>query len=85
MTTAPLAAVTMIAYSLFSVAVINWAVASHNILQVDFFTGQAALGRFGLLGKPLIHAIFAVVLARLATDEPPEQAREDEGGLRRER
>jgi hypothetical protein len=51
-------------YILFSIAVLNWAVASHDILQVDFFTGQAALGGFGIFGKPLIYAIFAVILAR---------------------
>ena len=50
-------------YVLFAVAVVNWAVASHDILQVDFFTGQAALGGFSLFGKPLIYAIFAVTLA----------------------
>ena len=54
-------------YILFSIAVLNWSVASHDILQVDFFTGQAALGGFGLFGKPLIYAIFAVTLAGVAT------------------
>jgi len=51
-------------YVLFTIAVLNWSVASHDILQVDFFTGQAALGGFSLLGKPLIYAIFAVTLAQ---------------------
>lgn len=55
-------------YILFSIAVLNWSVASHDILQVDFFTGQAALGGFGIFGKPLIYAIFAVTLAGAATD-----------------
>jgi len=50
-------------YLLFSVAVINWAVTSHDILAVDFYTGKAALGGFGLFGKPLIYAIFAITLA----------------------
>ncbi|MEW6635904.1 MAG: hypothetical protein AB1425_03725 [Actinomycetota bacterium] len=59
-------------YVLFGVAVINWAVASHDILEVDFFTGQAALGGFGLLGKPLIYAIFAVTLALPATSDVKE-------------
>jgi hypothetical protein len=56
-------------YILFSIAVLNWAVASHDILQVDFFTGQAALGGFGIFGKPLIYAIFAVILARPDVEE----------------
>jgi hypothetical protein len=56
-------------YVLFTIAVLNWAVASHDITQVDFFTGQAALGGFGLLGKPLLYAIFAVTLALPATDD----------------
>jgi hypothetical protein len=55
-------------YILFSIAVLNWSVATHDILQVDFFTGQAALGGFGLFGKPLIYAIFAVTLAESAMD-----------------
>ena len=64
-------------YILFSIAVLNWAVASHDILQVDFFTGQAALGGFGIFGKPLIYAIFAVILARPDVEEVEgEPARE---------
>ena len=55
-------------YVLFSIAVLNWSVATHDIAQVDFFTGQAALGGFGLFGKPLIYAIFAVTLAESAMD-----------------
>lgn len=55
-------------YVLFSIAVVNWSLASHDISQVDFFTGQAALGGFSLFGKPLIYAIFAVTLAELAVD-----------------
>jgi hypothetical protein len=56
-------------YILFSIAVLNWSVASHDILQVDFFTGQAALGGFGIFGKPLIYAIFAVILAQSVMEE----------------
>ena len=56
-------------YILFSLAVLNWSVATHDILQIDFFAGQAALGGFGLFGKPLIYAIFAVTLAEMATTE----------------
>jgi hypothetical protein len=56
-------------YILFSIAVLNWSVASHDILQVDFFTGQAALGGFGIFGKPLIYAIFAVILAQSFMEE----------------
>ena len=59
-------------YVLFSIAVLNWSVASHDISQVDFFTGQAALGGFSLFGKPLIYAIFAVTLTGLTVgDETP--------------
>ena len=56
-------------YILFSIAVLNWSVATHDISQVDFFTGQAALGGFGLFGKPLIYAIFTVTLAESAIDD----------------
>ena len=58
-------------YVLFSIAVLNWSVASHDISQVDFFTGQAALGGFSLFGKPLIYAIFAVTLAEMAIGDEP--------------
>lgn len=61
-------------YVLFTIAVLNWSVASHDIAQVDFFTGQAALGGFGLLGKPLLYAIFAVTLALPATDDADVRA-----------
>ena len=54
-------------YVLLGVAVLNWYVASHNILEVDFFTGLAALAGFSLFGKPLIYAIFVVTLAQAAT------------------
>jgi hypothetical protein len=70
-------------YILFSIAVLNWSVASHDILQVDFFTGQAALGGFGIFGKPLIYAIFAVTLAQPAMEEneskpaPPQMQSQD--------
>jgi hypothetical protein len=60
-------------YVLFSLAVLNWSVATHDILQIDFFAGQAALGGFGLLGKPLIYAIFAVTLAEAATHDAAEE------------
>ncbi len=66
-------------YVLFSIAVLNWSVATHDIAQVDFFTGQAALGGFGLFGKPLIYAIFAVTLAELATNEGGERRVPDAG------
>jgi hypothetical protein len=78
-------------YVLFSVAVINWAVASHDILAVDFYTGEAALGGFGLFGKPLIYALFAVTLAWPTTteaaeggskDEPPENSEPERPGPR---
>ena len=59
-------------YILFSIAVLNWSVATHDISQVDFFTGQAALGGFGLFGKPLIYSIFAVTLAESAMDDEGE-------------
>ena len=66
-------------YILFSIAVLNWAVASHDILQVDFFTGQAALGGFGIFGKPLIYAIFAVILAQSFMEESEGEPAPDEG------
>ena len=63
---------------MFSIAVLNWSVASHDITQVNFFTGQASLGGFGLFGKPLIYAIFAVTLAESATDRESGEERDPE-------
>jgi hypothetical protein len=62
-------------YILFSIAVLNWSVATHDIAQVDFFTGQAALGGFGLFGKPLLYAIFAVTLAESTIDRGSSEQR----------
>jgi hypothetical protein len=68
-------------YVLFSIAVLNWSVATHDIAQVDFFTGQAALGGFGLFGKPLLYAIFAVTLAESTIDRGSgEQRAQDSQG-----
>lgn len=66
-------------YVLFSVAVVNWAVAAHDTAQVDFFAGQAALAGFSLFGKPMIYAIFAITLALPAGAmlDPDSQAREE--------
>jgi hypothetical protein len=52
----------------------RWAVAPHYILEVDFFTGRAAFGRFGIFGKPLIYAIFAVTLVGADAGGAEEQA-----------
>jgi hypothetical protein len=55
-------------------------VASHDISQMDYFAGQAALGGFSLFGKPLIYAIFAVTLAELAVgDETAATGSEERG------
>lgn len=60
-------------YVLFSVAVINWVVAAHDLSQTSFFTGEAALRGLDIFGRPMLYAIFAITLAL-----PPAESEEDD-------
>jgi hypothetical protein len=49
-------------YVLLSVAVINWAVVSHDLAAVDQLTGNLGLVGLDRFGRPMLYAIFAVTL-----------------------
>jgi hypothetical protein len=52
-----------IGYVLFTVTIVNWVLMSHNLNHVDTFTGQASLSGLNLLGKPMLYALYAALLA----------------------
>ena len=58
-------------FVLFSVTVVNWSVATHNLYEVEALTGGTALNALDIFGKPLLYTIFAVTLALPA--KPPPQ------------
>jgi hypothetical protein len=51
-----------IGYVLLSVTVINWAAASHNLSNLDLFTGGYALLGLEGFGRPLLYALFPLLL-----------------------
>lgn len=61
-------------YVLFSVTLIAWAVVSHDLDAVDHFTGGAAMDGFIVFGRPLIHAVVALLLFHPATDADADTA-----------
>ena len=48
---------------LLSVAVINWAVVSHDLAAVGSLTGDLGLVGLDRFGRPMLYAIFAATLA----------------------
>ena len=50
-------------YMLLTVAVVNWALTTHDLAAQARLTGEMALAGFNRFGRPMIYAIFAVVLA----------------------
>jgi hypothetical protein len=59
-----------LAYVLLTVTLVNWAVMTHNVVQVNRFTGETALLGLDVLGKPLLYVIFVLLL--FGDDAPPE-------------
>jgi hypothetical protein len=55
---------------LLTVTLVNWAVMTHNVVQVNRFTGETALLGLDVLGKPLLYVIFVLLL--FGDDAPPE-------------
>jgi hypothetical protein len=51
------------------VTVINWSLASHDIATIGKFTGETAVAGFERFGRPMLYAIFALMLV-LPPDEP---------------
>jgi hypothetical protein len=56
-------------YSLFSVALLNWFAASHDVPELARFQGFGSDG-VALLGYPLLYALFLLVLAGALVDRP---------------
>jgi hypothetical protein len=50
-------------YMLLTVAVVNWALTTHDLAAQARLTGEMALSGFNRFGRPMIYAIFAVALA----------------------
>jgi len=59
-----------IGYGLFGVTLINWSLTAHELSEIEFFTGGAALEGFSLFGTPLLYVVFGVVLAAVARERP---------------
>ena len=59
-----------IGYGLFGVTLINWSLTAHELSEIEFFTGGAALEGFSLFGTPLLYVVFGVVLAGVARERP---------------
>ncbi len=66
-----------VGYVLFAVALVNWALVTHNLSDVQLYTGQGAQSGFAAFGQPLIFLVFlAVITSRPdpATAPPPSPA-----------
>ena len=63
-----------IGYALLTVTVINWSLASHDIATIGKFTGETAVAGFERFGRPMLYAIFALMLT-LPPDEPRQATR----------
>lgn len=57
-------------YVLFTVTLVNWMLTAHNLSYVETFTGDAAISGLNMVGKPLLYALFLVILGQ------PDEARE---------
>ena len=51
-----------VGYVLFAVALVNWALVSHDLADTQLYTGQGALAGFAFLGQPLIFLVFLAVI-----------------------
>lgn len=51
-----------VGYVLFAVTLVNWSLASHDVGEVDVYTGGGALNGFELLGRPLLYVMFVAAL-----------------------
>ena len=65
-----------VGYVLFAVALVNWALVTHNLADVQLYTGQGAQSGFAAFGQPLIFLVFlAVITSRpdpvIAAPPPP--------------
>jgi hypothetical protein len=67
-------------YALLTVTVINWSFAAHDLTTIGKLTGETAVAGFERFGRPMLYAIFAVVLAlpRCRPGEQPTEHAADE-------
>ncbi|HEV2126903.1 MAG TPA: hypothetical protein VGW38_29485, partial [Chloroflexota bacterium] len=56
-------------YVLLTVTLVNWAVTTHNLGEVERFTGEGALVGLARFGRPLLYGVFALTLALPAHQE----------------
>ncbi|HYN88493.1 MAG TPA: hypothetical protein VER55_08175, partial [Ardenticatenaceae bacterium] len=64
-------------YVLFTVTLLNWFLTVHSLSYVETFTGGGALGGLNLVGRPLLFALFVVLLMQrdgIITAEKPLDA-----------
>lgn len=52
-------------YVLFSVTVINWALTTHDLSSIHFFTDGASSLGFATFGVPVLYAIYTLTFARI--------------------
>ncbi len=48
---------------MLTVTVVNWALATHDLASQALLTGDQALSGFNRFGRPVLYAVFAIVLA----------------------
>ena len=54
-----------VGYALFSLTLVTWAAGTHDFVQLELYTGEAAIGGLRLFGDPLLLTLVAVlVIAR---------------------
>lgn len=56
-------------YVLLSVMIVNWALASHDLNNIEALTGSVAWRGMELFGLPFLYAVAVVTVARLMTDD----------------
>jgi hypothetical protein len=60
-----------VGYLLLTVTLVNWAVAAHDLVSVNRYTGDAALTGFFVLGVPYLYVLIPVTLFAARTEDRP--------------
>lgn len=58
-----------VGYALFAAALVNWALVTHNLDDIQLYTGQGAQFGFTALGQPLLYVLILSVLIGRPEDE----------------
>lgn len=56
-------------YVLLSVMIVNWALASHDLNNIEALTGSVAWRGMEVFGLPFVYAVGVITVARLMTDD----------------